>query len=50
MEGMVTDLTLARENQVSFEDYINNNSDANPGIDFDCNSPNNWLLAKLQVL
>ncbi|CAM8989792.1 hypothetical protein QQ045_008861 [Rhodiola kirilowii] len=33
MEGMVTDLTLARENQTSFEDYINNNPDANPGID-----------------
>ncbi|KMZ75284.1 putative Cullin-1 [Zostera marina] len=33
MEGMVTDLTLARENQTSFEEYLNNNSNANPGID-----------------
>lgn len=29
----VTDLTLARENQTSFEEYLNNNSSANPGID-----------------
>uniref|UniRef100_A0A1D1Y4D0 Cullin-1 n=1 Tax=Anthurium amnicola TaxID=1678845 RepID=A0A1D1Y4D0_9ARAE len=33
MEGMVTDLTLARENQTQFEDYLNGNSHANPGID-----------------
>lgn len=33
MEGMVTDLTLARENQASFEEYLSNNSHANPGID-----------------
>ncbi|KAK2646119.1 hypothetical protein Ddye_021314 [Dipteronia dyeriana] len=33
MEGMVTDLTLARENQTSFEEYLSNNSNANPGID-----------------
>ncbi|KAA8549190.1 hypothetical protein F0562_000874 [Nyssa sinensis] len=33
MEGMVTDLTLARENQNHFEDYLNNNPIANPGID-----------------
>ncbi|KAG6525394.1 hypothetical protein ZIOFF_015350 [Zingiber officinale] len=33
MEGMVTDLTLARENQSSFEEYLNTNSQANPGID-----------------
>ncbi|KAJ8497996.1 hypothetical protein OPV22_008548 [Ensete ventricosum] len=33
MEGMVTDLTLARENQASFEDYLNNNPHANPGMD-----------------
>ncbi|OMP06647.1 hypothetical protein COLO4_07999 [Corchorus olitorius] len=33
MEGMVTDLTLARENQASFEDYLRNNSAAHPGID-----------------
>ncbi|KAE8705094.1 Cullin-2 [Hibiscus syriacus] len=33
MEGMVTDLTLARENQASFEDYLKNNSAAHPGID-----------------
>ncbi|KAH9683386.1 Cullin-1 [Citrus sinensis] len=33
MEGMVTDLTLARENQTSFEEYLSNNPNANPGID-----------------
>ncbi|KAL3634599.1 Cullin-1 [Castilleja foliolosa] len=32
-EGMVTDLTLARENQASFEEYLGNNPNANPGID-----------------
>ncbi|CAH2071938.1 unnamed protein product [Thlaspi arvense] len=33
MEGMVTDLTLARENQNNFEEYLGNNPAANPGID-----------------
>ncbi|KAK4737734.1 hypothetical protein R3W88_001431 [Solanum pinnatisectum] len=33
MEGMVTDLTLARENQASFEEYLSNNLIANLGID-----------------
>uniref|UniRef100_A0A5B7BPH1 Cullin-1 n=1 Tax=Davidia involucrata TaxID=16924 RepID=A0A5B7BPH1_DAVIN len=33
MEGMVTDLTLARENQNHFEEYLSNNPIANPGID-----------------
>ncbi|KAL0730531.1 hypothetical protein Bca4012_026624 [Brassica carinata] len=33
MEGMVTDLTLARENQTSFEEYLGNNPAANLGID-----------------
>ncbi|KAF9604479.1 hypothetical protein IFM89_006801 [Coptis chinensis] len=33
MEGMVTDLTLARENQTHFEEYLNNNPHVNPGID-----------------
>ncbi|KAE8009557.1 hypothetical protein FH972_005988 [Carpinus fangiana] len=33
MEGMVTDLTLARENQTNFEDYLRNNTNVNPGID-----------------
>jgi cullin 1 len=33
MEGMVTDLTLARENQSSFEEYLNENTSSNPGID-----------------
>ncbi|KAJ8766403.1 hypothetical protein K2173_022462 [Erythroxylum novogranatense] len=33
MEGMVTDLTLARENQSSFEEYLSNYPNANPGID-----------------
>ncbi|KAE9602152.1 putative cullin protein, neddylation [Lupinus albus] len=32
MEGMVTDLTLAKENQTSFEEYLSNNT-ADPGID-----------------
>lgn len=29
----VTDLTLARENQNNFEDYLRNNTNVNPGID-----------------
>lgn len=33
MEGMVTDLTLAKENQGHFDDYLNENSHAHPGID-----------------
>ncbi|KAL8121585.1 hypothetical protein AgCh_018360 [Apium graveolens] len=33
MEGMVTDLTLAKENQSSFEEYLGNNANVNPGID-----------------
>ncbi|KAI4364426.1 hypothetical protein MLD38_020519 [Melastoma candidum] len=33
MEGMVTDLTLAKENQASFEEYLSNNANASPGID-----------------
>jgi len=33
MEGMVTDLTLARENQTSFEEYFNDDMNTNPGID-----------------
>ncbi|KAK9281175.1 hypothetical protein L1049_004070 [Liquidambar formosana] len=33
MEGMVTDLTLARENQANFKEYLSNNPIANPGID-----------------
>ncbi|KAK6930141.1 Cullin protein, neddylation domain [Dillenia turbinata] len=33
MEGMVTDLTLARENQINFEEYLSNNPNSNPGID-----------------
>ncbi|XP_041016781.1 cullin-1 [Juglans microcarpa x Juglans regia] len=33
MEGMVTDLTLARENQNSFEEYLHNNANVNPGLD-----------------
>lgn len=33
MEGMVTDLTLARENQTNFEEYLNENPVAHPGID-----------------
>lgn len=33
MEGMVTDLTLARDNQTNFEEYLRNDPDVNPGID-----------------
>ncbi|KAG7028969.1 Cullin-1 [Cucurbita argyrosperma subsp. argyrosperma] len=33
MEGMVTDLTLAKENQASFEEYLTTNPQAHPGID-----------------
>ncbi|XP_044494153.1 cullin-1 isoform X2 [Mangifera indica] len=33
MEGMVMDLTLARENQGNFEEYLGNNPVAHPGID-----------------
>ncbi|KAI4378918.1 hypothetical protein MLD38_016335 [Melastoma candidum] len=29
----VTDLTLAKENQASFEEYLSNNANASPGID-----------------
>ena len=29
----VTDLTLARENQTSFEEYFNDDVNSNPGID-----------------
>ncbi|CAI8586480.1 unnamed protein product [Vicia faba] len=43
MEGMVTDLTLAKENQTSFEEYLNNNPNADPGWpsykSFDLNLP-----------
>ncbi|GMI93912.1 cullin 1, AUXIN RESISTANT 6, INCURVATA 13 [Hibiscus trionum] len=34
MEGMVMDLTLSRENNAAFEDYLRSNSAAHPGIDF----------------
>ncbi|XP_028101680.1 cullin-1-like [Camellia sinensis] len=33
IEGMVTDLTLARKNQTNFEEYLKTNPDASPGID-----------------
>ncbi|PNX55238.1 cullin-1-like protein [Trifolium pratense] len=33
MEGMVVDLTLARDNQLKFQEYLNENSYVNPGID-----------------
>ncbi|XP_016432694.2 cullin-1 [Nicotiana tabacum] len=33
MEGMVTDLSLVKENQNHFQEYISNNPAANPGID-----------------
>uniref|UniRef100_A0A2N9HEX2 Cullin family profile domain-containing protein n=1 Tax=Fagus sylvatica TaxID=28930 RepID=A0A2N9HEX2_FAGSY len=34
MEGMVTDITLAREYQTKFAEYFHSNSNATPGIDF----------------
>ncbi|KAI9122997.1 hypothetical protein K1719_005886 [Acacia pycnantha] len=33
MEGMFTDLTLAKENQASFEEYLSSNPNADPGMD-----------------
>ncbi|GLU07428.1 hypothetical protein SLE2022_243880 [Rubroshorea leprosula] len=33
MEGMVTDLALARENQTGFEGYLSSNPAAHPGLD-----------------
>ncbi|KAM6541004.1 hypothetical protein CsatB_005451 [Cannabis sativa] len=33
MEGMVTDLTLARENQTNFEKHLKENPNVTPGID-----------------
>ena len=33
MEGMVTDLTVARDHQTKFEEFISTNSELNPGID-----------------
>eukprot|EP00245_Coleochaete_scutata_P004099 TRINITY_DN16351_c0_g1_i1.p1 TRINITY_DN16351_c0_g1~~TRINITY_DN16351_c0_g1_i1.p1 ORF type:complete len:743 (+),score=208.68 TRINITY_DN16351_c0_g1_i1:174-2402(+) len=33
MEGMVTDLTLAKEQQTSFEEYLAENQHAHPGVD-----------------
>ncbi|ONK78652.1 uncharacterized protein A4U43_C02F21040 [Asparagus officinalis] len=37
MEGMVTDLTLAKENQTNFEEYLRDNKNVNPGIDLTVN-------------
>lgn len=34
MLSQVTDLTLAKENQTKFEEYLGSNPKANPGIDF----------------
>lgn len=33
LNNQVTDLTLARENQTQFEEYLTANSQVNPGID-----------------
>ncbi|NP_001292986.1 cullin 1 [Solanum lycopersicum] len=33
MEGMVTDLSLVKDNQTHFQEYISNNTATNPGID-----------------
>ncbi|PPD81158.1 hypothetical protein GOBAR_DD21906 [Gossypium barbadense] len=34
MEGMVTDVVLAKEHQSSFQEYLRNNPDVHPGLDF----------------
>ncbi|MCL7033035.1 hypothetical protein MKW94_018899 [Papaver nudicaule] len=34
MEGMITDLTVARENQSGYEEYVNSHDFAHPGMDF----------------
>ncbi|KAK4418166.1 Cullin-1 [Sesamum alatum] len=34
MEGMVTDVSLARENQTQFQEYLSNNEAASPGMEF----------------
>ncbi|TYH06219.1 hypothetical protein ES288_A08G139300v1 [Gossypium darwinii] len=34
MEGMVTDVVLAKENQSSYQEYLRNNPDVHPGLDF----------------
>ncbi|CAL5324967.1 unnamed protein product [Camellia sinensis] len=39
MEGMVTDLTLARKNQTNFKEYLKTNPDASPGIDLTVTVP-----------
>lgn len=33
MEGMLKDITLAKEHQSSFEEYVSNNPESNPLID-----------------
>ncbi|KAL9269975.1 Cullin-1-like protein, partial [Drosera capensis] len=33
MEGMVTDLTLAKDNQSSFEEYLSSNPHTSAGLD-----------------
>lgn len=33
MEGMVTDLTVARDHQTKFEEFISTHPELNPGID-----------------
>ncbi|XP_050363708.1 cullin-1 [Argentina anserina] len=33
MEGMVTDLTVARDNQANFEEYLKTNDNVSPGMD-----------------
>ncbi|KMZ58707.1 putative Cullin-1 [Zostera marina] len=37
MEGMITDLTLARENQQNFETYLSISPNVDPGIDLNVN-------------
>ncbi|MCL7028937.1 hypothetical protein MKW94_014700 [Papaver nudicaule] len=34
MEGMITDLGLAKEKQCEYEDYVNTHDYAHPGMDF----------------
>ncbi|KAL2238955.1 UNVERIFIED_CONTAM: Cullin-1 [Sesamum indicum] len=52
MEGMVTDITLARENQTWFQEYLSNNEAANPGMELTVTVPTTgfWPSYKLSDL
>lgn len=66
MEGMVTDLTVARDHQTKFEEFISSHPELNPGIDlavtvlttgfwpsyksFDINLPSEMVIFPLSCL